>query len=325
MLKVGELAALANLTVRTLHHYDSIGLLQPSARSDAGYRLYDRDDVARLQNIQALRAFGMNLSDIGLYLDSPAGSPLALVDRQLATLERQMRETARMREQLLRLRGELAIGAKPDLSTWLTTLEQTMDNMSVYEKYFTPDELERLPMVRDDAMQAQWKGLVEQAQGLIDSRVAPDAGAARKFALRWLDAFARGTAGAPDLVARLNLMAAQEHAAVGIPRPVLGYVMEAVAEVKYEAWGRHLRPEVMTRMRRHHAARGHECWNSWTGSAPRWRLTPRLAGCRRKAWRRRGWRCFTTWSAPTRRTLPPSATPAPANPCCAWVRGSARR
>jgi DNA-binding transcriptional MerR regulator len=258
MLKVGELAALANLTVRTLHHYDSIGLLQPSARSDAGYRLYDRDDVARLQNIQALRAFGMNLSDIGLYLDSPAGSPLALVDRQLAALERQLRETARMREQLLRLRGELAIGAKPDLSTWLTTLEQTMDMMSVYEKYFTPEELERLPMVRDDAMQAQWKGLVEQAQGLIDSRVAPDAVAARAFALRWLDAFARGTAGAPDLVARLNLMAAQEHAAVGIPRPVLGYVMEAVAEVKYEAWGRHLRPEVMVRMRRHHAARGHE-------------------------------------------------------------------
>jgi DNA-binding transcriptional MerR regulator len=62
MLKVGELAALANLTVRTLHHYDDIGLLRPSARSDAGYRLYSRDDVARLHQIQALRAFGMGLA-----------------------------------------------------------------------------------------------------------------------------------------------------------------------------------------------------------------------------------------------------------------------
>src|SRR5438105_3640439 len=121
MLKVGELAALANLTVRTLHHYDSIGLLQPSARSDAGYRLYDRNDVARLQQIQALRSFGMGLADIGLYLDSPAGSPLALVDRQLAALDQQMREAARMREQLLRVRAQLASGANPDLSTWLTT------------------------------------------------------------------------------------------------------------------------------------------------------------------------------------------------------------
>lgn len=47
MLKVGELARRSGLTVRTLHHYDSIGLLKPSGRSDAGYRLYNRDDVAR--------------------------------------------------------------------------------------------------------------------------------------------------------------------------------------------------------------------------------------------------------------------------------------
>jgi DNA-binding transcriptional MerR regulator len=98
MLKVGELAAAAGLTVRTLHHYDSIGLLRPSARSDAGYRLYARDDVARLQQIQALRSFGMGLADIGLYLDSPAGSPLAVVERQLDMLERQMLEAARMRD-----------------------------------------------------------------------------------------------------------------------------------------------------------------------------------------------------------------------------------
>ena len=123
MLKVGELAALANLTVRTLHHYDSIGLLRPSARSDAGYRLYDRDDVARLHRIQALRAFGLSLADIALTLDSPAGSPLAIVDRQLEALETRMAEARRLRDQLLRVREELVRGSAPDLSTWLTTLE----------------------------------------------------------------------------------------------------------------------------------------------------------------------------------------------------------
>src|SRR5438067_8913891 len=134
MLKVGELAALAKLTVRTLHHYDSIGLLRPSARSDAGYRLYDRDDVARLHHIQALRAFGMSLSDIGLTLDSPAGSPLAIVERQLEALEVRMAEAARLRDQLLRVRAELVRGSAPDLSTWLTTLENTMDMINVYER-----------------------------------------------------------------------------------------------------------------------------------------------------------------------------------------------
>ena len=156
MLKVGELAALANLTVRTLHHYDSIGLLRPSARSDAGYRLYDRDDVARLHRIQALRAFGMSLADIGLTLDSPAGSPLAIVDRQLEALEVRMAQAARLRNQLLRLRAELVSGSTPSLSTWLTTLENTMDMRNVYERYFTKEELERMPLIRNDAAQAEW-------------------------------------------------------------------------------------------------------------------------------------------------------------------------
>jgi DNA-binding transcriptional MerR regulator len=261
MLKVGELAALANLTVRTLHHYDSIGLLQPSARSDAGYRLYDRNDVARLQRIQALRSFGMGLADIGLYLDSPAGSSLALIDRQLATLDRQMRDAARMREQLLRVRGQLASGAMPDLSTWLTTLEQTMETMSVYEKYFTPEELQKLPMVRDDAVKAQWQTLVEQAAGLMQSQVPPESEAAKAFALRWLQAFERDTGGDPDLAAKLNVMAQREQDAVGLPAPVMGYVFQAIAELKYDTWSKHLRPIVIARMRRHHATRGPE----WTG------------------------------------------------------------
>ncbi|WP_263404975.1 MerR family DNA-binding transcriptional regulator [Pseudomonas aeruginosa] len=54
LLKVGELAKQTGLTVRALHHYDDIGLLQPSARSDAGYRLYTPKDITRLHQIQAL-------------------------------------------------------------------------------------------------------------------------------------------------------------------------------------------------------------------------------------------------------------------------------
>lgn len=258
MLKVGELAALAGLTVRTLHHYDEIGLLCPSARSDAGYRLYHRDDVARLQRIQALRAFGMSLSDIGLCLDSPDGSPLAVVDRQLASLDRQLRELDRMRERLLRLRGELAGGAEPSLSTWLTTLEHMMEHMRTYEKYFTQDELDRLSMYHDEAVKAEWQALVEQAEGLLRSRVAPDSDAAKAFAMRWLQAFQRDTCGDARLAAKLNAMATQEHGKVGVPAPLMGYVFAAIGELKFDTWARYLAPGVLARMRRHYAARGHE-------------------------------------------------------------------
>ncbi|WP_036173062.1 MerR family transcriptional regulator [Massilia sp. 9096] len=261
MLKVGELAALAKLTVRTLHHYDSIGLLSPSARSDAGYRLYDRNDVARLQSIQALRSFGMSLADIGLCLDSPAGSPLAVVDRQLAELERQLHETARMRDQLLRLRGDLAAGATPDMSTWLTTLEEMMTHMQTYETYFTPDELEQLPMYHDDAAKADWQGLVEQGEGLMRSQVAPASDAAKAFALRWLQTFERDTRGDARLVAKINAMAMVEHDKVGVPKPLMDFVLAAVGELKAGTWARYLAADTLARMRRHSATRGHE----WTG------------------------------------------------------------
>ena len=59
---VGEVAALAHVSVRTLHHYDEIGLLSPSRRSDAGYRLYDSADLERLQQILFYRELGFALA-----------------------------------------------------------------------------------------------------------------------------------------------------------------------------------------------------------------------------------------------------------------------
>jgi DNA-binding transcriptional MerR regulator len=216
--------------------------------------------VARLHRIQALRAFGLSLADIGLTLDSPAGSPLAIVDRQLEALEVRMAEAARLRDQLLRVRAELVRGSAPDLSTWLTTLEHTMDMINVYERYFTKEELERLPLVRSDAAQAQWQAMVEQVRGLIDSQVPPNSDAAKAFALRWLQTFERDTGGDAALQAKLNVMAEREQDAVGMPARIFDYVKAAVGELKFDTWAKYLRPEVLDRMRRHIATRGQE----WT-------------------------------------------------------------
>src|SRR5579862_8581174 len=103
LLKVGELARRSGLTVRTLHHYDAIGLLTPSARADNGYRLYNRDDIARLHQIQALRGFGLTLADIGAYLAQP-DRPLAdLIAQQIAMLDEQIDKAARLRARLQEL------------------------------------------------------------------------------------------------------------------------------------------------------------------------------------------------------------------------------
>ena len=69
---VGEVATLAKVTVRTLHHYDRIGLLVPSRRSENGYRLYGYADLERLRQILLLRELGFGLDAIGQMLDAGA-------------------------------------------------------------------------------------------------------------------------------------------------------------------------------------------------------------------------------------------------------------
>ena len=59
--RIGELARAAGVTVRALHHYDSLGLLVPSERTGAGHRLYSADDVERLYRLLALRGVGLPL------------------------------------------------------------------------------------------------------------------------------------------------------------------------------------------------------------------------------------------------------------------------
>src|SRR6266540_3219671 len=62
--KVGDLARRTGLSIRTLHYYDEIGLLSPSHRTGSGHRLYDVDDVARLQRILSLRQLGFSLEEV---------------------------------------------------------------------------------------------------------------------------------------------------------------------------------------------------------------------------------------------------------------------
>ena len=75
-LKVGELAKRTGLTIRTLHHYDEIGLLKPSGHTESGHRLYTADDIARLQQVISLRQLGFSLEEVRDCLDRPDFSPL---------------------------------------------------------------------------------------------------------------------------------------------------------------------------------------------------------------------------------------------------------
>lgn len=79
---VSQLARLAGVSVRTLHHYDEVGLLRPSARSEAGYRLYADEDLARLQQVLIYRELELPLDQIARILDDPAFDARAALEMQ---------------------------------------------------------------------------------------------------------------------------------------------------------------------------------------------------------------------------------------------------
>ncbi|MEU5912905.1 MerR family transcriptional regulator [Micromonospora sp. NPDC047527] len=79
---VGQVARVAGVTVRTLHHYDEIGLLSPSGRTAAGYRRYDDADLQRLQLVLYYRELGFPLEQIAAIIDDPAADPAAHLRRQ---------------------------------------------------------------------------------------------------------------------------------------------------------------------------------------------------------------------------------------------------
>src|SRR3954464_1506496 len=97
-VNVGEVATLAGVTVRTLHHYDRIGLLSPSERTTAGYRRYAPTDLDRLHRILVYRELGFPLEEVATLLDDPDADPAAHLRRQHRLLRDRLDRTQAMVE-----------------------------------------------------------------------------------------------------------------------------------------------------------------------------------------------------------------------------------
>lgn len=92
MKTVKEVSQFTGVSVRTLHHYDAVGLLKPTMVTEAGYRLYDDAALQRLQSILLFRTLRFSLKEIQKILDSPGFDPMDALEQQLAMLELQKQQ-----------------------------------------------------------------------------------------------------------------------------------------------------------------------------------------------------------------------------------------
>jgi MerR family transcriptional regulator, thiopeptide resistance regulator len=238
LLKIGELAKRTGLTVRALHHYDAIKLLSPSARSDSGYRLYNRQDIERLYRLQALRRLNLSLTEIAALLDGDGSDLQTVIEQQIAALDRQVARTVILRDRLKDLFTRVNDKREPDLSDWLTTLEM----MAMYDKYFTSEELDSLRRSGEN-ITPQLDALVVAVRGLMDRKVPPDSAEAQALSKPWLELSLKHMAGDARLIPKLSAMHRNEigvQALTGVDGAMLDYMTRATAEFRLSLYARHL-------------------------------------------------------------------------------------
>ncbi len=136
--KVGELAKRTGVTVRTLHHYDEIGLLRPSWHTESGHRLYTAGDVARLQQILSLRQLGFALEQVRNCLERPGFSPLEVIRLHLERLRERIALEQRLCDRLEAVAARLASAEEVSADEFLKMIEET----TMIESYYTPEQLE---------------------------------------------------------------------------------------------------------------------------------------------------------------------------------------
>src|SRR5688500_11316333 len=117
---VGELARLTGVTVRALHHYDEIGLVVPSQRTAAGYRLYDDQDVIRLQQVLLFRELGLPLDEIAFAI-AESGT----------------------RESLLRKHREVLVAKRVRIDAMLAALDSALGALEKGET-MQPDDVKQM-------------------------------------------------------------------------------------------------------------------------------------------------------------------------------------
>jgi DNA-binding transcriptional MerR regulator len=214
LYRAKEFASRAGVTVRTLHFYDSFGLLSPTARSDAGYRLYSDTDLERLEQILALRFVGLELELIKKLLDGPA-QPLAVAlhaQREIMLHEkRNLQRAIDAIDDAQKALERADDGARLKAVQNLIEAFKMKNDHSWTETYYSPEALDKLAEIRKTTSQEtiekgqrDWAELIAEVE--LAAERGEDAGSdlAQSLAQRWRDLVKQFTRGDASVHAGLN-------------------------------------------------------------------------------------------------------------------------
>ena len=197
-----EFARLAGVSVRTLHHYDRLGLLKPAGRTASGYRLYNGEHFARLQQIVTLKFIGFTLREIRKLV---AGADLRTALRvQRASLEEKRRQLDQAIDAIIQAAEAPMSRRGTDWQAFATIVQriQMQTNHEWTKKYYSAEAQKVLDDRRQlwspelqERVSKQWMGLFDDIKSAIAQGVPPESPDGQSLARRWDDLVGQFTGG----------------------------------------------------------------------------------------------------------------------------------
>lgn len=211
-----EFAERAGVTVRTLHHYDRMGLLKPSAYTGVGYRLYGERDLARLQQIVTLKFIGLSLKQIKELLDGRELDLTATLRLQRHAIEEQRRHLEKIIRAIESAERLMWAGELPDWKVFKKIIEviNMQNDMEWMKKYYTEEQLEELAArgaggVRERGEQ-EWAALIREVKAAALAGEDPASEKSQALAARWSKLIEAFTGGDPAIHESLRRLYADQ-------------------------------------------------------------------------------------------------------------------
>lgn len=188
LFTVGQVSKKTGISVRALHHYESIGLLIPTGRTGTGYRLYSLPDIKKLQHIILLRRYQFSLDIVKEILNSNNAPKLIdTIATQIQDIEKSINKQSSILNQLKKLQQALATNQSVN-----GVLFQTIEELSMHEKYYTEQQLidlenqeTQLGTEKISSIQQRWPELISEVKQAMASGIPTDSKQVIALAQEW--------------------------------------------------------------------------------------------------------------------------------------------
>lgn len=211
-MKIGDLALKTQISIRTLHHYDELGLLKPSVRTLAGHRDYSEQDIERLYKIISLKNVGFSLEEIKSILGISVSDFDHKIEEQLFHTEEEIKNLEKRKWCIESVQYLIGLECYQSVDMYIGLINE----LNIQAQYFTPEERLEIQKInyslgRDKIrhMHTEMNHLVSELNKLIDTQTSPQDEKAIELCDRWKKLGAESISGNQELKSKIQKMFAE--------------------------------------------------------------------------------------------------------------------